>query len=336
MFKRKQKMGSIHFVVKQKGDPDVRGEVQWFEEMGHQEKGALQSRIRCLFNAEDERLDSVSTDKNGVSESIQLGPIVFDIDSKDMKPLCKTLGRRNPEVEQMVLNSVVHRLKRKESESPEEVHVSNFNEVYQDAKFIPFSKFWQKQREDEHEKRTSVEKVKYRGLRASNEFKWRAGALIYRIIKGPKNYIIGMSSPITEAVKTRGLYQFVVGSFGVVLILLLLVFKIYPIFFSWPVIKDELGLKGPFIIIMISIIGWALREEKILNEQCGNLRKKNLKEEPLQDRAKVELDRLKFFHFPEHWRRRFWKFLGYAAISLGTYYIAAHATINVSVKVLNN
>ena len=324
MFKRKQKMGSIHFVVKQQGNPDVRGEVQWFEEMSHQEKGAHQSLIRCLFNAEDERLDSVSNDKNGVSTSIQLGPIVFDIDSKDMKSLRKTSRRRNAEVEQMVLNSVVDRLKRKESESSEEVHVSNFKEVYPDAKFISFSKVWQKQREDEHEKRTSVEKVKYRGWRASNEFKWRAGALIYRIIKGPPNYVLGMSDPITEAVKSRGLYQFVVGSSGAALISLLLVFEIYPVFFSWPVIKDELGLKGPFIIMMIAVIGWALREEKILNEQCGIGGEQNLKEDSQEDSIEVEFDRLKFFHFPDHWRRRFWKFLGYAAISLGTYYIAAH------------
>lgn len=335
MLKRKQRMGSIHFVVQQQGVPDVRGEVQWFEEMGQQGKGALQSRIRCLFNAEDERLDSVSIDQNG-SESIRLGPIVFDIDSKDMKSLCKTSGRKNAKVEQMVLNSFVDRLKRKESESPEEIHVFNFNEVYQDAKFIPFSKVWQKQREDEHEKRTSVEKVKYRGWRASNEFKWRAGELIYRIIKGPPNYVLGMSDPITEAVKSRGLYQFAVGSFGAVLISLLLAFEIYPIFFSWPVIKDELGLKGPFIIMMIAVIGWALREEKILNEQCGNEGEQNLKEGSPQDSIEVELNRLKFFHFPDHWRRKLWKLIGYAAISLGTYYIAAHATVNVSVKVLNN
>ena len=336
MFKRKQKMGSIHFIVRQQGAPDVRGEVNWFEEMDHQEKSALQSRVKCWFNAEDERLDSVSNYKNGLSTSIQLGPIVFDIDSKDMKSLCKTMRRRNAEVEQMILNSVVDRLKRKESESPEEIHVSNFNEVYQDAKFIPFTKIWEQQRKDQHEKRTSIEKVKYYGWRASNEFKWRAGALIYRIIKGPQNYVLGISDPITEAVKTRALYQFVIGSFGAVLISLLLVFKIYPIFFSWPVIKGELGWKGPFIIMMIAVIGWALREEKILNEQCENEGEQNLKEDPLQDRVKVELDRLRFFHFPDHWRGKLWKLLGYAAISLGTYYIAAHATINVSVKILGN
>lgn len=336
MLKRKQKMGSIHFVVRRQGVPDVRGEVKWFEEMDHQEKGALQSRIRCLFNAEDERLDSVSNDKDGVSTSIPLGPIVFDIDSKDMKSLCKKSGRRNAEVKQMVLNSFVDRMKRKESESPEEVHVSNFNEVYQDAKFIPFTKIQEQQRKDQHEKRTNIEKIKYCGWRASNEFKWRAGALVYRIINGPQNYILGMSDPITEAVKSRGLYQFIVGSFGAALISLLLAFEIYPIFFSWPVIKDELGLKGPFIIMMIAVIGWALREEKILNEQCGIGGEQNLKEDSQEDSIEVEFDRLKFFHFPDHWRRRFWKFLGYAAISLGTYYIAAHATINVSVKVLNN
>lgn len=336
MFKRKQKMGSIHFVVQQQGIPDVRGEVQWFEEMDHQEKGMLQSRVRCLFNAEDKRLDSVSIDKNGLSTSIKLGPIVFDIDSKDMKSLCKTLGHRNAEVEQMVLNSFVDRMKRKESESHEEVIVANFNEVYQNAKFIPFTKIWEQQRKDQHEKRTSIEKIKYCGWRVSNEFRWQAEKLVHRIVKGPKNYIIGMSDPITEAAKSRGLYQFAVGSFGAVLISLLLVFKIYPVFFSWPVIEDELGWKGPFIIMMIAIIGWALREEKILNEQCGNLREQNLKEDSLQDSVKVELDRLKFFHFPDHWRSKLWKLLGYAAISLGTYYIAAHATINVSVKVLNN
>ena len=295
--KKKGRLGSFLFVVQQDDSSDVEGELAWFEEevrdRSRDARGAPDRRIRCLVVVHDENLDASAKSEQGVWTLLRLGPVIFDIDSADLNQL-----QESGTSQQQVLNSVIERIRKEESGSKDEhIDVFNFNKLYgSDVKFTSCRKIWEDRKANEPQGSTFESWMQRKVYRA----KWLMMDLVHFIHSGKPNYVLELSDAVDELEKTRRFFRRIVVVVGTFM----------SVYIIWSM--HSLHWKNMLVISAATIIGWAAREGKLVDDIRKDIEKSNdTKEEGTEYH----------FHRPIYWRRKVWKLIGYWSSSLGVYHI---------------
>lgn len=294
---KKERHGSIWFVVQQDDTPDVEGELTWFEEevrdRSRDARGAPGRRIRCLVVVHDENLDASTKSEHGVWTLLRLGPVIFDIDSADLNQL-----QESGTLQQQVLNSVIDRIRKEESGSKDEhIDVFNFNKLYgNDVKFISRRKIW----EDRHATKTKGSKYRSWMQRMLFRIKWLMIDLVYFIHSGKRNYVLEHPDAVDELKETRRFFRRIVVVVGTFM----------SVYIIWSMYS--LHWKNMLVISAAALIGWAAREGKLVDDIRKDIEKSNYTKEEGTEYH---------FHRPMYWRRKVWKLIGYWSSSLGVYHV---------------